>query len=47
MTCLQEDVEGSIAIVQWPDLSDEVEGIVAAIVADIERERRQPGTSWF
>ncbi len=43
MTCLQEDVEGSIAIVQWPDLSDEVEGIVAAIVADIERERRQPG----
>jgi superfamily I DNA/RNA helicase len=43
MTCRQENVEGSVAVVQWPDLSDEVEGIVAAIVADIEQDRRQPG----
>lgn len=41
--CLHADTEGDVAIVQWPELDDEVEGVVAAIVSDIQNERRQPG----
>lgn len=41
--CLHTDTEGEVAIVQWPELDDEVEGVVAAIVSDIQNERRQPG----
>jgi DNA helicase-2/ATP-dependent DNA helicase PcrA len=32
-----------VAIVQWADLDQEIEGIVAAITADITSERREPG----
>lgn len=41
--CLHADTEGEVAIVQWPELDDEVEAVVAAIVSDIQNERRQPG----
>ena len=41
--CLHADTEGDVAIVQWPELDDEVEGVVAAIVSDVQNERRQPG----
>ena len=42
LSCLQE-VDGDVAIVQWDDLDAEIEGAVAAIAADIQRERRAPG----
>lgn len=41
--CLHADTEGNVAIVQWSGLDDEVEGVVAAIVSDVENQRRQPG----
>lgn len=34
---------GSVAIVQWPDLDEEISGIIAAIAADLAAERREPG----
>lgn len=34
---------GNVAILQWPDLNSEIEGIVSAIVTDITTERRKPG----
>ncbi len=43
LECLHVDTDGDVAIVQWPELDDEVEGVVAAIVSDIQNERRQPG----
>jgi len=35
--------EGDVAIVQWADLHEEIEGVVTAIVTDVATERRQPG----
>lgn len=42
---------GTIAIVQWPDVDAEIDGIVAAIAGDVSSERREPGkilvlTNW-
>ena len=34
---------GSLSIIQWASLDDEVEGIAAAIASDIANERRSPG----
>ena len=39
----RQEVDGSVAIVQWDDLDDEVDGITAAIAADIQQGRRTPG----
>jgi DNA helicase II / ATP-dependent DNA helicase PcrA len=35
--------EGAVAIVQWDDLDEEINGVVAAIAADVASERRAPG----
>ncbi|MCL4508639.1 MAG: ATP-dependent helicase [Chloroflexi bacterium] len=43
LDCLHADTDGDVAIVQWPELDDEIEGVVAAIVSDVQNERRQPG----
>jgi DNA helicase-2/ATP-dependent DNA helicase PcrA len=37
------DDPGTVAIVQWDDLDDEIEGVVAAIASDLNKERRAPG----
>ncbi len=42
---------GTVAVVQWPDVDAEIDGIVSAIAADIGSERREPGqvlvlTNW-
>jgi len=36
-------IEGTVSVIQWADLEEEVEGVTAAIAADVERERREPG----
>jgi superfamily I DNA/RNA helicase len=36
-------VPGSVSVVQWYDLEEEINGLVAAIAADITQERREPG----
>lgn len=46
-----ETQQGDVAIVQWPNVDAEVEGIVAAIAGDIGTQRREPGdilvlTNW-
>lgn len=43
--------DGVVAIVQWPDLDAEIDGIVSAIASDVGAERREPGqilvlTNW-
>jgi DNA helicase-2/ATP-dependent DNA helicase PcrA len=43
--------DGQVAIVQWPDVDAEVDGIVSAIASDIGSERKSPGqilvlTNW-
>lgn len=48
---LDPEMPAAVSVVQWPDLESEVEGTVAAIAADIQRERRAPGdilvlTNW-
>jgi DNA helicase-2/ATP-dependent DNA helicase PcrA len=35
--------DGTVAVVQWDDLDEEIDGIVAAVTADIRSERRAPG----
>jgi len=42
LECLRDD-EGSVAIVQWDSLEEEIEGIVAAITKDVRDERIEPG----
>jgi DNA helicase II / ATP-dependent DNA helicase PcrA len=42
---------GTMAIVEWPNVDAEIDGIVAAIVADVSSNRREPGqilvlTNW-
>lgn len=42
---------GTVAIVQWPDVEAEIDGIVSAIAGDINTQRREPGeilvlTNW-
>lgn len=51
LTPREEAEPGTVAIVQWPDVETEIDGIVAAIAADINSERREPGdililTNW-
>ena len=43
LTCLRADTEGTVALVQWSELDEEIGGVVAAIVSDVQNERRQPG----
>ena len=43
LKCLRSDEEGQVAIVQWSELDEEIEGVVAAIVSDVQNERRQAG----
>ncbi len=43
--------DGAVAIVQWPDVDAEIDGIVSAIAGDIGADRRTPGeilvlTNW-
>jgi DNA helicase-2/ATP-dependent DNA helicase PcrA len=45
------DEDGAVAIVQWPDVGAEIDGIVSAIARDIGAQRREPGqilvlTNW-
>ena len=35
--------EGTVAIVQWADLDEEINGVVTAITSDISSHRREPG----
>jgi superfamily I DNA/RNA helicase len=42
LTALQE-VDGRVAIVQWSDLDEEIEGLTAAIARSIQDGERQPG----
>jgi superfamily I DNA/RNA helicase len=35
--------KGNVAIIQWQDQEDEIEGIATAIIADINNNRRLPG----
>ena len=42
---------GAVAIVQWPDVDAEIDGVVAAIAGDVGSGRREPGdilvlTNW-
>jgi len=51
LTPREETSAGTTAIVQWPDVETEVDGIVSAIAADIGSERWEPGqilvlTNW-
>jgi DNA helicase-2/ATP-dependent DNA helicase PcrA len=43
LQCLNPEREGEVAILQWPELDDEIQGTVAAIVSDVKSERRQAG----
>lgn len=43
--------DGAVAIVQWPDVDAEIDGVVAAIAGDVGSDRREPGdilvlTNW-
>lgn len=51
LTPRPEAPNGPAAVVQWPDVDTEIEGIVAAVAQDIGSGRRQPGeilvlTNW-
>lgn len=51
LSARDENEPGSVAIVQWPDVEAEIDGIVSAIAQDIGSGRRGPGevlvlTNW-
>jgi DNA helicase II / ATP-dependent DNA helicase PcrA len=51
LTPLGDAEPGTVAIVQWPDVDAEIDGVVSAIAADVGSERREPGeilvlTNW-
>ena len=35
--------DGTVALVQWADLDEEIEGLTAAIAAAVQQGRREPG----
>ena len=39
----RKEVGGEVAVVQWADLEEEVDGITAAIAASLQEGRREPG----
>lgn len=42
LTCTQS-IAGSVEVIQWDGLPDEIEGLAAAIAYDVTSERREPG----
>jgi superfamily I DNA/RNA helicase len=38
-----QDVDGTVAVVQWADLDEEVQGVTAAIAGAVQQGRREPG----
>lgn len=42
LTCAQA-TPGRVDVVQWDDLGEEIEGLVSAVVVDVNEGRRQPG----
>lgn len=51
LVALDTAAPGAVAIVQWPDVDSEIEGVISAIAGDIGSSRREPGqvlvlTNW-